>query len=35
VAEGGSRRLCRTLRVVADSIEKSVVALCQLLVEVW
>jgi len=35
VAEGGGRKLCRTLWVVADSIEKSVVALHQLLAEVW
>jgi len=31
----GDRKLCMTLRVVADSIEKSVVALRQLLAEVW
>jgi len=35
MAKGGGRRLCRILRVVADSIEKSVVALRQLLTEVW
>jgi len=35
MAKGGGRRLCRTLRVVADSIEKSVFALGQLLAEVW
>jgi len=34
-AEGGGRAVQNVLRVLADSIEKSVVALRQLLTEVW